>query len=137
MLKRLLSVDDDKDILNIIQGVAAGLGFEVDAVNHPTMFMKAYARIKPDVVTLDIIMPDMDGIELIRWLGDVGCTARVILISGASLAYSKMATRLAEDGAHLDIRPLRKPFRLAELRAALTDGLSQDSLQSGELVQML
>lgn len=137
MLKRLLSVDDDKDILNIIQGVATGLGFVVDAVNHPTMFMKAYARIKPDVVTLDIIMPDMDGIELIRWLGDVGCTARVILISGASLAYSKMATRLAEDGAHLDIRPLRKPFRLAELRAVLTDGLSQDSLQSGELVQML
>lgn len=137
MLKRLLSVDDDKDILNIIQGVATGLGFVVDAVNHPTMFMKAYARIKPDVVTLDIIMPDMDGIELIRWLGDVGCTARVILISGASLAYSKMATRLAEDGAHLDIRPLRKPFRLAELRAVLTDGLSQDGLQSGELVQML
>jgi CheY-like chemotaxis protein len=137
MPKRLLSVDDDKDILGIIQSVAAGLGFEVDAVNHPTMFMKAYARLKPDVITLDIIMPDMDGIELIRWLGDVECKARVILISGASLAYSKMATRLAEDGAHLDIHPLRKPFKLAELRAVLTDALPQGGLQSGELVQML
>jgi DNA-binding response OmpR family regulator len=137
MPKRLLSVDDDKDILDIIQGVAAELGFEVDAVNHSNMFMKAYARIKPDVITLDMIMPDMDGIELIRWLGDVGCQARVILVSGASLAYSKMATRLAEDGAHLDIHTLRKPFRLAELRAMLTGGLPQGGLQSGELVQML
>lgn len=137
MAKRLLSVDDDKDILEIIQSVAAGLGFEADVVNHPSMFMKAYARIKPDVITLDIIMPDMDGIELIRWLGDVGCKARVILISGASLAYSKMASRLAEDGAHLDIHTLRKPFRLAELRAMLTNGLPQGDPQSGELIQML
>src|SRR5262245_33825487 len=124
MPKRLLSVDDDNDILEIIQGTAAGLGFEVDAVSHPMMFMKAYARIKPDVITLDMIMPDMDGIELIRWLGDVDCKARVILVSGAGLAYSKMAARLAEDGAHLDIHTLSKPFRLADLRAVLTGELS-------------
>jgi CheY-like chemotaxis protein len=64
-------------------------------------------------------MPEMDGIELIRWLGDVGCASRVILISGASLAYSKMATRLGEDGARMDMTSLRKPFWLADLRTAL------------------
>lgn len=128
MRKWLLSVDDDKDILDIIRGVAAALGFEVDAIHQPNMFMKAYARIKPDVITLDMIMPDIDGIELIRWLGDVECKARVILISGASIACSKMATRLAEDGAHLDIHTLSKPFRLAELRTALTAGLPHGSL---------
>src|SRR5262245_14321672 len=98
MARRLLSIDDDEDILDIIKHTADGLGFEVDVVPHAGMFMKAYVQRRPDVITLDIIMPDMDGIELIRWLGDIGCTARVVLISGASLAYSKMATRLGEDG---------------------------------------
>lgn len=118
--KRLLSVDDNEDILDIIRQAAVGLGFEVDVVAHAGMFMKAYVQRKPDIITLDTIMPEMDGIELIRWLGNVGCTSRVILISGASLAYAKMATRLGEDGARLNMSSLRKPFRLAELRTALT-----------------
>jgi DNA-binding response OmpR family regulator len=120
MPKRLLSIDDDEEILDIIRQAAAGFGFEVDVVSSAGQFMKTFVQRKPDVITLDIIMPGMDGIELIRWLGDVGCTSRVILVSGASLAYAKMATRLGEDGSRLNMTSLRKPFRLAELRTALT-----------------
>jgi len=118
--QRLLSVDDDPDILSLIRRVACGLGFEVDTVSHGSFFMAAYVRRKPDVITLDLYMPDVDGIELIRWLGDVGCTARVILMSGAAAHYSKMAQRLAQDGSKLDVSCLSKPFGLAALRSALT-----------------
>lgn len=130
MAKRVLSVDDDQGILKIIRSAAVDLGFEVEVVAHSSLFMTAYVRTKPGIITLDIIMPEMDGIELIRWLGDVGCTARVILMSGASLTYSKMAARIAEDASKLAIATLRKPFRLAELRAALA-GAPGEAYRSG------
>jgi DNA-binding response OmpR family regulator len=120
MAKRLLSIDDDPGMLSLIRRVACDLGFEVDIVSHASFFMAAYVRRKPDVITLDIIMPDVDGIELIRWLGDVGCQARVIVMSGAALPYAKMAHRLGEDGAKLAMSSLSKPFGVGELRAALT-----------------
>lgn len=120
MAQRLLSVDDDPGILSLIRRVAAGLGFEVDIVTHGSFFMAAYVRKKPDVITLDLLMPDMDGIELIRWLGDVGCTARVILMSGAESHYAKMAQQLGKDGSKLSMTCLSKPFAVADLRNALT-----------------
>lgn len=120
MAQRLLSVDDDPGMLSLIRRVASDLGFEVDIVSHGRSFMTAYAHNKPDVITLDLYMPDVDGIELIRWLGDVGCTARVILMSGAAAHYSRMAQRLGQDGSKLCVTCLSKPFAVAELRRALT-----------------
>jgi len=120
MARHLLSVDDDPAILSLIGKVASDLGFEVDVVTHASFFMAAYVRKKPDVITLDILMPNMDGIELIRWLGDVGCEARVVLLSGATHQYAKMAHRLGEDGSRLNVSRLSKPFPIAALRAALT-----------------
>lgn len=120
MVKRLLSVDDDPGMLSLIRRVASDLGFEVDVVTHASFFMAAYVRKKPDVITLDIVMPDVDGIELIRWLGDVGCQARVILLSGATVQYARMAHRLGQDGSKLSVSCLYKPFAVGDLRAALT-----------------
>jgi DNA-binding response OmpR family regulator len=119
MTKRLLSVDDDPGVLSLIQGVAGDLGFEVDVVDRGSQFMAAYLRKRPDIVTLDLFMPEVDGIELIRWLADVGCTARIVLVSGQSPQYSGMARRIGRDSCKLAINCLSKPFSIAELRATL------------------
>ncbi|MEZ5832791.1 MAG: response regulator [Dongiaceae bacterium] len=119
MSKRLLSIDDDPGILSLIRGVAREMELDVDVVTHGSYFMAADVRKKPDAITLDIIMPDMDGIELLRWLGDVGCTAHVILLSGASFQYAKMAKRLGEDGGRLNVSCLYKPFSIHDLRTTL------------------
>lgn len=116
--KRLLSVDDDVAVLAIINTIAAELGFEVESLSNSDRFMTAYVRIKPDVITLDLMMPDMDGIEVVRWLADVGCTAKVIIVSGHSM-FVQITQKLAAARGDLDTAVLRKPFSIAELRAAL------------------
>ena len=116
---RLLSVDDDERILSIIQDVATGLGFEVSTLSDSTRFMTAYVRVKPHIITLDMMMPDMDGIEVIRWLSDVGSTARVIILSGHS-TFLRLGEKLANARGTLSTALLRKPFALSDLRAALT-----------------
>lgn len=116
--RRLLSVDDDVAVLAIINTIAAELGFEVESLSNSSRFMTAYVRIKPDVISLDLMMPDMDGIEVVRWLGDVGCTAKVIIISGHSM-FIQIAQKLAAARDGLDTTVLQKPFSVSELRVAL------------------
>jgi DNA-binding response OmpR family regulator len=115
---RLLSVDDDESILSIINDVATGLGFEVATLSDSARFMTAYVRFKPHIITLDMMMPDMDGIEVIRWLSDVGSPARVIILSGHS-TYLRLGGKLADARGTLSTALLRKPFALSDLRAAL------------------
>jgi DNA-binding response OmpR family regulator len=116
---RLLSVDDDESILSIIREVATGLGFEVSTLSDSARFMTTYVRVKPHIITLDMMMPDMDGIEVIRWLSDTGSSARVIILSGHS-TFLRLGGKLADARGSLSTASLRKPFALSDLRAALT-----------------
>src|SRR4029453_13840716 len=91
--RRLLSVDDDTYILAIIRGVAVDLGFSVEILSESARFMTTYNRVKPDIITLDVMMPDMDGIEIIQWLNDIESTARVIILSGGARMYMRLGQK--------------------------------------------
>ena len=117
--RRLLAVDDDPGILAIIREIATELGFEVETLTKSTSFMTTYVRVRPDVVTLDVVMPDMDGIELIRWLSDIGSTAGVIILSGGNAIYLEQSRKIATARGALRTSVLAKPFRVTDLRTAL------------------
>ncbi len=119
--RRLLAVDDDPAILRLIEHVAGGLGFAVETVADGAAFKASYLRVLPDVVTLDIFMPEVDGIELIRWLISIEAKARVIIISGSSGLFTELGERLATARGSLRIAKLPKPFRVEELRDVLRD----------------
>jgi two-component system OmpR family response regulator len=116
--KRLLSVDDDPQVLAIIEDVAVDLGFTVETLSESARFMTTYVRLKPHLITLDVLMPDLDGIEVVRWLDDIGSTAGVILLSGAA-PMMRMGQKLAAAKGSLRITVLAKPFALDDLRQAL------------------
>lgn len=118
--KALLSIDDDPQILEIIRSVALDLGFQAEMTVNAGKFMTAYSRLQPSVITVDICMPETDGIELLRWLGAVETNAKIIILSGADPSYSEMAQRLGQAGGCHNVSILRKPFRIADLRRALT-----------------
>jgi len=117
--KRLLSVDDDTHILAVIRAVAVDLGFSVEVLAESARFMTTYNRVKPDIITLDVMMPDMDGLEIIQWLNDIDSTASIIILSGGARMYMRHGEKLAQARGSLRTAVLSKPFALDDLRQAL------------------
>jgi CheY-like chemotaxis protein len=94
--KRLLICDDEPAFGRFVQNVAEGLGYEVCVTTDGRAFMEAYKSFKPTLIVLDMIMPGMDGNEIVLWLAQQKCTARLIIIPGYTPDYAAHATVLVE-----------------------------------------
>lgn len=122
MSQHLLVVDDHKEFADLVVDVAARLGFDARSATSAREFKELYAVRAPDVVVLDIVMPESDGIELIQWLVNIGYRGRVIVATGYGPMYANAAKVLGEGRGPADIAILRKPASLAEIRACLSNG---------------
>lgn len=116
--KRLLVIDDAADFGAFVRHVAVKLDFEVEVTTDPREFKEIYKRFAPSIIVLDIVMPDTDGIELIRWLVAARCTSRIIIVSGFDPNYAKIADILGSVAGLTSITRLSKPVRVADLRRA-------------------
>ncbi|MDA1099672.1 MAG: response regulator [Proteobacteria bacterium] len=117
--KRLLVVDDEPDFADFVKRTAEGIGYDVSALSDPNMFKDVYTSFKPDVIVLDMVMPDLEGIELVQWLAGQGCEARILVVSGYNPYYGKMALGLGEVRG-LRVETYQKPISIAKLRKALS-----------------
>jgi len=79
---RVLIIDDDQRICRIIKRIADSLELESFVVNDPAIFESVYLDYQPNVILLDLQMPKMDGVELLRKLADQRSKAAIILVSG-------------------------------------------------------
>jgi DNA-binding NtrC family response regulator len=118
--KRMLIVDDEPDFLIVVRRVAERLGYEVETMTDSRNFKQAYTRFGPTVVILDMIMPEVDGIELVGWLAGVRSKAHIIIVSGFTPIYAKTAVTLGEAKGLLSISRLAKPVSLPVLTTILT-----------------
>ncbi len=84
-------------------------------------FREEFAASRPEVVALDLGMPGMDGVELLRFLAEEGYRAPVLIISGFDRRVLESAFRLGEALGLIMAGPLEKPVRLEELEAFLTE----------------
>jgi DNA-binding NtrC family response regulator len=91
----------------------------VEVTTHGRDFQRAYERETPDVVIVDMVMPDIDGNELILWLVEKGCEADVLIITGYSPDYAVNARILGEFKGLQSVTTLSKPVTVARLREAL------------------
>lgn len=117
--KRLLIVDDEPKFAAFVGKVAGPLGFDVEITSNGRQFMEAYERQVPHTVVLDMVMPEIDGNELVLWLVGKNSTAHIIIITGYSPQYATNARLLAEFKGLRSVRTLSKPVSVARLREAL------------------
>ena len=120
--KRLLVVDDEPEFGEFVRKVATDLGYEVRVTTNGKAFQAAYHELQPTTVVLDMVMPDMDGNEVVLWLMQQHYTANLIIITGYSPDYATDARRLAEFKGLRSVTMLTKPIRLAKLREVLSGG---------------
>jgi DNA-binding response OmpR family regulator len=118
---RLLIVDDEADFGAAVGMVAERLGFDVQVTTHGREFKRLYESFDPTVIVVDMIMPEVDGIEVIAWLASVKCVAAIIVISGFTPFYAKTAVEIGEAKGLLPIIRLAKPVSLAVLTATLKE----------------
>ena len=94
--KRLLICDDSPRSDGSSKNVAEELGYAVRVTTDSDGFIEAYDAFEPTTIVVDMIIPGMDGNELVLWLAKRKCTARVIIITGYTPDYATHAKILAE-----------------------------------------
>jgi EAL domain-containing protein (putative c-di-GMP-specific phosphodiesterase class I) len=116
---RLLVVDDDPGIGRLIKRVAEGSGFDVAVRGDPRVLGKTARSWHPAIIIMDLQMPGVDGIELLRDLAADKSSAQVILTSGVDGKVLESALQLGRERGLSMVGMLQKPIRLETLRELL------------------
>jgi two-component system chemotaxis response regulator CheY len=115
--KKVLLVDDSLAVAKQLQGIVDGTeGFEV--VGHAQNGIegiKMFMSLRPDLTFMDIIMPEMDGLQAIRSIKNLDKDARILVISSAG-GVSEKVTEALRFGA---MAVVPKPFDPAKIRELL------------------
>jgi EAL domain-containing protein (putative c-di-GMP-specific phosphodiesterase class I)/FixJ family two-component response regulator len=116
--QRILILDDDKEIGELVWSAADGQGLECIVTTDADSFFLA---LTPDVTSifLDLVMPDIDGVEILRMLGEQRCRAGIIMMSGIGKRIIESAESLAATLGLSIVDHLVKPFSIAQLENIL------------------
>jgi len=112
---KVLIVDDDEALRRIVSRVLKHMGLKNDSVGDGFMAMEQMKEERYDIIIADVNMPTIDGIQLLREVGEKYPAMDVIIMTGHSLKYSY--TDVVENGA-ADF--IMKPFSVEELKAKVS-----------------
>lgn len=111
--KRIIYFEDDKDMVELVRIILGREGYQVEGIAEGQAGIKAVQQNSPDVILLDLMLPDMDGWEIFRQLKHDESTADipVIVITAKAQSIDKV---LGLEIAKVDDY-ISKPFRPNEL----------------------
>jgi CheY-like chemotaxis protein len=119
LMPRLIAVDDHGDSAELIIRVAKTCGYSTRMMTDTRSLGDTLKRNDADVITLDLSMPDADGIETLNLLRDAGFRGHLIIISGHRECLREYACEVAKTNGLKVAGHLEKPIRLQALRELL------------------
>ena len=128
---RLLVVDDEPNILELLATSLRFAGFDVATASNGRAALAEARRLRPDLVVLDVMMPDMDGFDVVRRMRGEGSTAPVVFLTARDATEDKV-TGLTVGGDDYVTKPFSLEEIVARIRAVLrrTSGGAADNQQA-------
>jgi two-component system chemotaxis response regulator CheY len=112
---KVLTVDDSRVTLKILRKLLADTEFDiVGEAGQGQEALEQYRQTSPDLVILDIVMPDMDGVQILDGIREIDPGARVVMVS--SLGTKEKVMECLEKGAKSF---LMKPYEKEDLLQVL------------------
>jgi len=124
MSATILVVDDEPGIRQLLGEILTDEGYTVTAVDCGEAVVELFARDSFDLVILDVALPGMDGIEVLRQLRSAGQRVPVVAVSGH--ASPEQAVAAVKEGA---VDFLEKPLALERVLVTVANALTQDRLR--------
>lgn len=118
-MSKILMVDDDQSLLDLLQECLEENGHLVLTATKTKEAMKLFQDTKPELVIIDIIMPQVDGLDLLRQFKSSGLEFKSILLSG--LTDERLKEKAVEVGVNLY---LIKPVSIDEFKETVNKVLS-------------
>jgi CheY-like chemotaxis protein len=113
--KTILVVDDESDFVKIITSDLEDMGYQIIKAYSGRECLKKIEELKPDLVILDFMMPEMSGSEVLNTLRNENNKVPVILLTVHNLRYVEDKAR------HYTVKCMSKPYKLDELQATIED----------------
>ena len=118
-MPKILIIDDELDICNTLVKVLRDEGYEMSASQNAKKGLELLESLRPNLVLLDMKMPEMDGIEALGRIREINKDIPVVMITGyGDLSTAKESMKL---GA---FDYITKPFDLSFLKSTIRDALS-------------
>lgn len=97
MGKKILLIEDDNDTMNLYVDILKSRGFDVDSASDGEQGLLQAEKVPHDLVLLDIMMPKIDGLEVLRTLKKESPSQKIIIFT--NLSSSELANEAKEKGA--------------------------------------
>ncbi|MDB9312137.1 response regulator [Spirulina sp. CS-785/01] len=133
-MKRVLVVDDDKTLREVLQEYLENAGYQVEGVSSGTEGLTAFEQNPPDIIVSDVMMPEMNGLDFCRTLRSTpsGQLVPFIFLSGKNELEDRVKGH--EMGADDYVT---KPFAMRELLAKIETQLERSRRIHSEIVRMM
>ena len=118
---RLLVIDDEPALADYVAKAADLCGYLPVVTGNDQQFRDEFLATRPNMVALDLGMPGMDGVELLRFLAEQEFSDPVLIISGFDRRILESAFRLGNALGLQMVGPVEKPARLEQLEEILNE----------------
>ena len=122
-MPRILIIEDQHDIIQILEGFLRQSGFETEYASDGKKGLEMFQRLHPDLVLLDIMLPELDGVEILKQIRKQHNTPVIMLTARSEEIDTLLGLELGADDY------ISKPFRplevVARVKAVLRRGQSR------------
>ncbi len=122
--KKILVVEDEFGLHEIFREIFRMEGYDVRIATNGVNGYEIYKKFNPDLVFTDIVMPEMDGLELVGKIREINPRIKVVYMSGF-FGMKRVKDRIREEVENYGYLTLAKPFKLSTMLELVKDYLAQ------------